>query len=97
MRAHKSFRNALTQAVMGALTDSGVAPRSAVEGVTRLSAVVDGAGFVEQFTDAHIFDQGKIARLTLNNPDYRTGYSFPSNRPDGSDHQTGRCDGGCWQ
>jgi hypothetical protein len=75
VRAHQSFQGALLLAERGMLGDARVILRSAVEGAIALNALANDASFMEQLTTAHRFNQRKIARLTLNTPDYRSLYS----------------------
>ena len=48
-----------------------------VEGAIAPNILANDIGFLDQRTDAHYFNQRKIARLTLSNADYRSYY-----RPD---------------
>jgi hypothetical protein len=75
VRAHQSFQAALLLAERGMLGDARVVLRSAVEGAIALNALANDAGFVDQLVTAHRFNQRKIARLTLNSPDYQSFYS----------------------
>ncbi|MFI4998283.1 MAG: DUF5677 domain-containing protein [Reyranellales bacterium] len=75
VRAHQSFQAALTLAERGMLGDARVVLRSAVEGAIALNALANDIGFLDQLTDAHYFNQRKIARLTLGSADYRSHYA----------------------
>jgi hypothetical protein len=74
VRAHQSFQAALLLAERGMLSDARVILRSAVEGAIALNALANDATFVDQLVGAHRINQRKIARLTLNNPDYSSFY-----------------------
>ncbi len=75
VRAHQSLPAALLLVERGMLNDARVILRSAVEGVIALTALANNPAFLDQMIAAHRFNQRKLARLTLNSPDYRSAYS----------------------
>ena len=74
-RAHQSFQAALILAERGMLSDARVVLRSAVEGAIAMHAIADDPTFIKQLDDAHKYNQRKMARLVLNNPDYKSSFS----------------------
>jgi hypothetical protein len=56
-------------------TGGRVVLRSATEGAIALNALANDASFLDQLIQAHYHNQRKLARIALNDPDYRATYS----------------------
>ena len=74
VRAHKSFQAALVLAERGLTGDANAVLRSAVEGAIALHALAADPGFVQTLIGAHRLNQQKLARVVLNNAEYRATY-----------------------
>jgi hypothetical protein len=57
------------------LADARVVLRSAVEGAVALNVLANDATFDRQLIEAHLHNQRKTARIVLNTPEYRSGYT----------------------
>jgi len=75
VRAHQSFQAAIMLIEKGLLADARVVLRSAVEGAMALNALANDATFDMQLIEAHLHNQRKTARIVLNTPEYRSGYT----------------------
>jgi len=75
VRAQHSFQAAVLLAKSGMLSDSRAVLRSAVEGAIALHGLESDNTFIEQLVEGHMVYQRKIARLVLNNPDYKASHS----------------------
>jgi hypothetical protein len=74
VRTHQSFQAAVLLAEQGLIGDSRVVLRSAVEGAIAMNGIANDPQVIDQLINAHHFNQRKLARLLLNNPDYRAVY-----------------------
>ncbi len=75
IRAHQSFQAVISLAEKGMLADARVVLRSAVEGAMALNILANDPTFDRQLIEAHLHNQRKTARIVLNTPEYRSGYS----------------------
>jgi Family of unknown function (DUF5677) len=74
IRAHKSFQAGVGLAELGLLSDARAVLRSAAEGAIALNALANDADFLDRMIEAHYLGQRKLARIVLQDPDYRAGY-----------------------
>jgi Family of unknown function (DUF5677) len=75
LRTHKSFQAAIILAELGLPDDGNAVLRTAAEGAIALHALAADPNFVAALVGAHQLNQRKLARVALNNPDYRAFYS----------------------
>ena len=75
VRTHKSFQAALILAELGLTDDGNAVLRTAVEGTIAIYALAADPKFIVTLVGAHQLNQRKLARVALDNPDYRTSYS----------------------
>ena len=75
VRAHKAFQSGAILAERGLTTDANAVFRSGVEGAIALHALAADATFVQKLIGAHRRNQQKLARVVLDDPDYRSTYS----------------------
>jgi hypothetical protein len=75
IRAHKSFQASLHLAELGLVSDARVVLRSAAEGAIALNALANDATFLDRLIEAHYLHQRKLARVLLQDRDYRASYA----------------------
>jgi hypothetical protein len=75
VRGQQSFQAAIRLAELGMLSDARAVLRSAVEGAIALHGLESDNTFIDQLVEAHRIYQRKMARLVLDNPDYRVSHS----------------------
>jgi len=74
VRTHQSFQAALVLAERGLVGDARTVLRSGVEGAIAICALAADPAFVERLIEAHYYNQRKVARLVLSNPEYHSPY-----------------------
>ena len=74
VRVHKAFQSGLILAERGLTTDANAVLRSGAEGAIALHALADDPVFVQKLIGAHQHNQQKLARVVLDDPDYRSTY-----------------------
>jgi Family of unknown function (DUF5677) len=75
VRAHHTFQGALILAERGMIPGGRIELRAGVESAISLHALANDPNFVDQMVEAHHFNQRKLARVVLDNPDYVATYS----------------------
>jgi hypothetical protein len=71
VRAHQSFQAALVLIERGMVGDARAVLRSATESAIGLHAVVNNAEFIDKIIGDEYHNQRKMAKLTLDNTEYR--------------------------
>lgn len=75
VRVHKAFQSGLILAERGLTTDANAVLRSGVEGAIAIHALAADPTFVQKLIGAHQRNQQKLARVALDDPDYRSTYT----------------------
>jgi hypothetical protein len=75
IRVHQSFQAAVVLAERGMIGDARTVLRSAVESAIALWAVAADPTFIDNLIGAHRKTQLTVARMILDDPDYRVSYS----------------------
>ena len=75
IRTHQSAQAALILAERGMIGDARNVVRSASEGVIAMYGLVADAGFIDALTNDYRMNQGTLARIVLDEPDFRKSYS----------------------
>jgi Family of unknown function (DUF5677) len=76
VRTHHTFQGALILAERGMVPGGRIELRAGVESAISLHALANNdPGFVDQMIEAHHFNQRRLARVVLGNPDYVATYS----------------------
>ena len=72
LRTHQSFQAAILLIERGMLADARANLRSAAEGTIAVIALANDHSFKDQLIQAHHYNQRKLARILLANPEYRS-------------------------
>lgn len=75
VRVHKAFQAGVILAERGLTTDANAVLRSGVEGSIALHALAADPAFVQKLVGAYQRNQQKLARVVLDDADYRSTYS----------------------